>query len=182
MATLLWTMLCSKVTVDQRTNTVSLIDVIEEITISGQVSFVAPTQGIAMMQSLGGSPVPAEMSLSPGVALPAGAQPIPKNSVILPFEMDVVVAAARSHEGTPETTTGKLSLIFPDQTTVAFESAFDLRLGEHLRARIITHIGGLPIRDAGTYYFRVAFQEEGSETWRDAGKVPFIVRFQNPGG
>jgi hypothetical protein len=120
-----WTILCSQATVNSLTNNISLIEVIDEITV----------------------PVDPNVDLTIGFPV----------DTIVPFLSTLVSSFERDDRNTPERLIGRSSLVSPAGRT--HDNNFDVDLSAHQRVRCLITQNGVPIREPGTYVFRVALQD-----------------------
>jgi len=72
-----------------------------------------------------------------------------------------------------------VSLLPPDGHTTLLKSLeYEIDLSVHERTRMRTRIAGLPIVGAGRYIFHLEYRNEGETDWKDAAKVPLVVKVE----
>ena len=137
----IWSVLCQRSVIDKDSNTMTLFDAIEQLTISG-------------------------------AELPA----------IAPIPMELVSLWSRTEPDRQARGRARVCLIEPDNSIQQPSFEIDIDLTAHERYRTRGRMGGMPIRAAGRYKFRVELQIEGDHQWREVARIPVQVVIEPAGG
>lgn len=106
----------------------------------------------------------------------AGTPPASGVVPAVPISLEVVTLWARADFDVPGRGRARVTFLFPSgipSAPLQFEYGIDLSSFKRNRTR--WHINGLPIRESGRHIFRVEFQNEGENVWREVATVPLEV-------
>lgn len=100
---------------------------------------------------------------------------IPNDQAVgVPLSLEMVSFWERSDRGTPETGRTRLSLAFPDGSSVAGgESEIDLV--PSYRARTIVRMSGIPVKGSGVHHFGVELQDRETGRWTEVTRFPVEI-------
>ncbi|MBM3151373.1 MAG: hypothetical protein FJZ96_04085 [Chloroflexi bacterium] len=100
----------------------------------------------------------------------------PKPDGFLPIPLELITLWGRKESDRTEKGIERVSFVSPSKNTnVVAEATIDLSAAERYRHRV--RFPGLPLHEAGRYYFIVEIKEDGG-VWREAAAVPLTVMFQ----
>lgn len=105
------------------------------------------------------------------------AEPMPDGK--LPIVLHTMTLWVRTDSNTPARGRGRVKFVSPSGQAAA-PLEFDINLSEYTGHRTRGKFGGLPVTEPGRYSFRVDFQEEGEDEWRQVASVPVEVIFTPP--
>lgn len=99
----------------------------------------------------------------------------PTDDGFLPFPLELITLWGRKEVDRPTNGTERVSFVTPSgKSTTISESKIDLSRVERHRQRV--KLPGLPLDEAGRYYFRVEFKENGDE-YREVAAIPLTIQF-----
>lgn len=150
MAKHIWSVLCRKHLVDPGTKQVSLIDVIERVTL--------PEASLEKEAEVVGMPV-SEM-LAKGI--------------LFPLECQLLTFWSRSAESTPEVAALRIRLLGPKGKTLTAVD-FEVSLEKHLNVRHTVTFPGLVFAGEGRYSLIIEKRGKGNRTRREAW-IPLEMR------
>lgn len=102
----------------------------------------------------------------------------PEENSFLPFPMELITLWGRDASNEPSKGSERVIFITPSgKSEVISEIEIDLTKVERHRQR--TRFPGLPIGEAGRYYFKVE-AKNGTNEWKQVSAVPLQVAFQAP--
>jgi hypothetical protein len=100
----------------------------------------------------------------------------PTENGFLPFPLELITLWGRKEIDKPASGTERVSFVTPSgKSTIISESKIDLSKVERHRQRV--KMPGLPLGEAGRYYFRVEFKEDGDE-YIEVAAIPLAIQFQ----
>jgi hypothetical protein len=103
----------------------------------------------------------------------------PTENGFLPFPLELITLWGRKESDEAVQGMERISFVTPSgKETIISEARIDLTKAERHRHRV--RFPGLPLDQAGRYYFRVDFKENGEE-YRDMAAIPLAVQFQPQG-
>lgn len=92
----------------------------------------------------------------------------------LVFHFELVSLWSRANEAQPALGHARVVILSPSGgITEPQPIQVDLREYERMRTR--QRFGGLPVREAGQFIFRVEYRDDGESTWREVAAVPLKV-------
>ena len=144
-------MICSRALLDKYTNSVSLIDIVEEVTVQLQ----RPNQEEETGEE-GLSSVP---------------QPMPLRRYV------VVTLFERSDPETKEKPHSRLVIRGPSGVLHRQEMS-DIDLETSKRSRYFANLSALPVGGEGTYHFDMELRASNKQRWKRASRVSLLVREQ----
>ncbi|MFC2058341.1 hypothetical protein ACFLTS_01690 [Chloroflexota bacterium] len=143
----IWTVLCSRVITDKESNNVSLLDVMEEITL--------------IVQGAG----------SGGEVL------LEKDRAILPFTLVLASLWSRKKTDKPVAGTAKDIVITPSgKILTENEFKVDLSNHIRMRTKRNLHNLPVAVNEPGRYIFRTELLNEKNKTWKKVSSIPFIIK------
>ena len=100
----------------------------------------------------------------------------PIENGFLPFPLELITLWGRKESDKPAKGTERVTFVTPSgKSEVVSEAEIDLSSVERHRHRV--RFPGLPVSEAGKYYFKVEMKN-GSNEWKLASAVPLKVIFQ----
>ncbi len=102
----------------------------------------------------------------------------PAENGFLPFPFELITLWGRKESDNPSKGIERITFVTPSgKSEVVSEAEIDLSNTERHRHRV--KFPGLPVSEAGKYYFKVAVKNGNSE-WQQVSAVPIKVIFQPP--
>jgi hypothetical protein len=98
-------------------------------------------------------------------------------AAVAPIEMEAVSLWSRSDDDVPAKGVQRLTLLSPSGETLA-SGEQEIDLSKHRRFRNRVRFGGLPVKGAGRYIFRVEQKNEGEAEWQHVTGVPLELTFE----
>jgi hypothetical protein len=100
----------------------------------------------------------------------------PTENGFLPFPLELITLWGRKEIDKPANGTERVSFVTPSgKSTIISESNIDLSKIERHRQRV--KLPGLPLGQAGRYYFRVEVKGS-SDQYREVAAIPLAIQFQ----
>jgi hypothetical protein len=149
MAEHVWSVLCSKALIDNETQMVSLIEVVERVIINERGEF---EEAIANA--------------------PSDARPL------LPHLMYLMSWWVRTNRAVPETGAFRIRTLLPSGEYSDIVAAFVISLENNTGFRARLRIPGIPWAGIGLYWF-VIEEQLGEEEWRISARIPLEVVFKD---
>ena len=147
----IWAILCQSAVIDKDSNNVSLLNIIEEITIPAEPPLIEQPAGEDISQLIG-----------PGL-------------------FDFVILWSRSDPEVAEHGLGRIRLLLPNNEPLFTSTEFEVDLTRYLRSRLRSKFPGFPTRRGeiirGIYDFVVESRSEGDE-WEERFVLPLRVALQ----
>lgn len=101
----------------------------------------------------------------------------PTENGFLPFPLELITLWGRKEIDRPANGTERVSFVTPSgKSTLISESKIDLSKIERHRQRI--KFPGIPLSEAGRYYFRVEFKVDDDE-YHEVAAIPLAIQFQS---
>lgn len=147
-----WSILCQDVIIDQETNSVSLIKVIETLK-AGPFSGAEGVEGAAQKTT--------QVRITHGWML-------------IPIECQLVTLFSRADLEIPEELAARVGCIGPDDQEYENKIDIDVKLKTHLKSRNVIKLPELPIVSDGTHHFVIEIQSD-NDKWVEVFRVPFHV-------
>lgn len=153
MAELHWSILCRRGIVDKFTNSLSLLEVVNETWVD---EIPGPADGDESVEG----------SQAPGMVL----------------DSQLVSLWTRSDPAKPETFWQRVTVTTPDgETHVSPKDRLEGDLSTHQRARLLTGMRVIPYRGPGTYIFNILYAGNESDEGEIVGRVPLDIKLKDKG-
>ncbi|MGB8983458.1 MAG: hypothetical protein WCC12_16420 [Anaerolineales bacterium] len=102
----------------------------------------------------------------------------PKKDGLLPFPFELITLWGRKESDKPSKGIERITFVTPSgKSEVVSETEIDLSNAERHRHRV--KFPGLPVSEAGKYYFKVELKN-GNHEWQQVSAIPLKVIFQPP--
>ena len=100
----------------------------------------------------------------------------PKPDGFLPFPLELITLWERQESNKPAEGTERITFVTPSgKSNVVYEAKIDLSAAERHRHKV--KFPGLPLSEAGRYYFEVE-AKEGDGDYHEVAAIPLSVIFQ----
>lgn len=140
----IWAVLCERSITDKDTNNLSLINIVEEMTVTPQPPQTVSEQGV-------------EESTETAIAI---------------GNFELVVLWVRSDVDVPERGYGRIRIISPDTTEAASHEGNEVDLTQYLRLRSRTRFANFPMRGPGVYLIKIDGRATTSSEWTEKFELP----------
>jgi hypothetical protein len=102
----------------------------------------------------------------------------PQENGFLPIELELITLWGKDEPKEVVEGAGRVTFITPSgKSDVISDEKIDLTKAERHRQRI--KLPGLPVSEAGKYYFKVEVKNKDGE-WKQVSAIPLKIEFQSP--
>ncbi len=155
-----WSVLCTKSVIDKDSNLLTLMDIVDQVTVdvSGGV-----------------------VELTPEGPVVRSVSELPNETALIPVNVELVSLWIRHDPDQAESGLARFMWVPPNEPAHIVGGPFAVDLsGDFNRMRTRVRISGVPAREGGKHVIAVEFQQQGSENWEPVAKVPLDIVFKTP--